>query len=334
MTKDLVRSKTERRNILNNRYALEEVERFVGLKGFIFEDQARYTTNQVTEFFGITDKTIRRYLNTYEQELVQNGYEVVTGERLSALKNTFGPDMNVRTKTTKLGIFNFKSFINLAMLLGESQRARELRKATLDIVIDVLNKRLGNNTKYVNFKDEGFIRNLYANEIYHKSFNEALMKNVDMGQFKYATYTNKIYKSVFKEKSQEYRKILNLSQKENVRDTMYSEIVNLISSFEVGIADEINTQAKTKERKLQPNEVDEIIESFSTKPHWKPLLDDARIKMASRDSYFRNKIHPNLKEYIGPIDESDFNKFLAAKSEILTEIAEENREVFKRLKDK
>lgn len=334
MTKSLISSKLERRNILNNKYAVEEVEKFVGLKGMLFEGQIRYTTNQVMEFFGITDKTIRRYLSSYEQELIQNGYEVITGERLAGLKNTFGPDIHVRTKTTKLGVFNFKSFLNLAMLLGESQRARELRKVVLDIAIDVVNKRLGNNTKYINFKDEAFIRNLYANETYRKSFNEALKENVDMGQFKYATYTNKIYKSIFKEKAQEYRKILNLSQKENVRDTMYSEIVNLISSFEVGIADEINKQAAAKESKLAPEEVDAIIDDFASKPHWKPLLDDARNKMASRDSYFRKKIHPNLKEYIGPIDESDFNKFLAAKSEIINEIAEENKEVLKRLKDK
>lgn len=334
MAKNLTNSKVDRHNILNNKYALEEVKKFIGLQGVIFEGQVRYTTSQVTKFFGITDRTLRRYFKEYEHELLENGYEVISGERLSVLKESFGPDIDVRTKLTKLGIFNFRSFLNLAMLLVESPRAKELRKVMLDIVIDVMNKRLGGNTKYINFKDEGFVRNLYLNEIYHKDFNEALKKYVDMGQFKYSTYVNKIYKGIFKEKSQEYRRILNLSSKENVRDTMYSEILNLISSFEIGIAREISGLSEEKNRKLLPSEVDLIIDEFTNQLYWKPLLDDARIKMASRDHYFRQKIHPNLQEYIGPIDESDFNKFLAEKSEILTEIAEKNKDVLKRLKDK
>ena len=45
-------------------------------------------------------------------------------------------------------------------------------------------------------------------------------------------YTDKIYKSIFKEDADEYRKILKLHVKENIRDTMYAEVLNLISSYE------------------------------------------------------------------------------------------------------
>ena len=42
-------------------------------------------------------------------------------------------------------------------------------------------------------------------------------------------YTDKIYESIFKEKSREYREILKLKSKDRVRDTFYSEILDLIA---------------------------------------------------------------------------------------------------------
>ncbi len=37
----------------------------------------------------------------------------VTGKRLSDAKNLFGPDIDVATKTTVLGLFDFRSFLNI-----------------------------------------------------------------------------------------------------------------------------------------------------------------------------------------------------------------------------
>lgn len=48
-----------------------------------------------------------------------------------------GKDIYVPTKTTVLGIFDFRAFLNLAMLLAESDRARALRQMMLDIYTDV-----------------------------------------------------------------------------------------------------------------------------------------------------------------------------------------------------
>lgn len=58
-----------------------------------------------------------------------------------------------------------------------------------------------------------------------------------MGNFKYMVYTDKIYKSIFKENAAEYRKVLKLAANEKVRDTMYSEVLDIIASYEVGFAD-------------------------------------------------------------------------------------------------
>jgi hypothetical protein len=57
---------------------------------------------------------------------------VLQGIRLKKLKKAiteqFGHEMNFITKTTTLGIFDFMAFLNIAMLLTESERARALKK--------------------------------------------------------------------------------------------------------------------------------------------------------------------------------------------------------------
>ena len=42
------------------------------------------------------------------------------------------------------------------MLLTESEKAKEVRSVMLDIVIDVINKKTGGNTKYINQRDNEF----------------------------------------------------------------------------------------------------------------------------------------------------------------------------------
>jgi len=42
--------------------------------------------------------------------------------------------MNFITKTTALGIFDFRPYLNIAMLIAESERARLMRQAILDLV--------------------------------------------------------------------------------------------------------------------------------------------------------------------------------------------------------
>jgi len=78
----------------------------------------------------------------------------------------------------------------------------------LDIALDTINKKTGGNTKYINQRDEDFALNLMQGEYYRKEFTSALSDYVDMGQAKYPIYTDKVYKSIFREEATEYRKIL------------------------------------------------------------------------------------------------------------------------------
>ena len=54
------------------------------------------------------------------------------------------PDINVgniSNRTPQIAIFDFKAFLNMAMLLAESENAKVLRQIMLDIVIDFVNQR-------------------------------------------------------------------------------------------------------------------------------------------------------------------------------------------------
>jgi hypothetical protein len=162
MTKDLTNSNVHRQNILNNPFALEAIKEEIKLPIFIFEGKAIFFKEQVADFFEVSIRTINNYLSKYNEELTANGYEVLRGKRLQSLrlqiknyddKEIDFPDI----KVPQVGIFDFRSFLNLAMLMVESERARVLRQVILDIVIDTINAKTGGGTKYINQRDEDFL---------------------------------------------------------------------------------------------------------------------------------------------------------------------------------
>jgi hypothetical protein len=338
MAKDLTTSAIDRQNILNNRYAIEAIREETGVKAILFRGEYRFTNEQVAGFFEVDIRTVERYIENYREELVQNGFQVLRGKSLQAFKlwleEQHVTDINVGHKVVNLALFNFRAFLNMAMLLVESEKARVLRSVILDIVIDTINQRTGGGTKYINQRDEDFIISFMKGEDYRREFTDALRDYVDMGKAKYAIYTNKIYVSIFKENALEYRQILKLHEKENVRNTMYSEVLRLISSYETGFAEVLQKEYQKLGRKLQPYEVDQLFNQFEQQRLWVPQVEDARNKMASRDLGFQDALHIRLKEYITAIEPADFDRFLGEKSKSLEERLEEMKDIFKRLKER
>ena len=340
MSKDLTNSAIDRQNILNNPYALAEIEKAAGIQGILFEGKTVLLKEQVAAFFEVTPRTIENYLEQHIQELARNGYEVLKGSRLKSLKLAIQslavPEISFGNiaKTPQLGIFDFRAFLNLAMLVSESDRAKLLRQAILDIVIDTINQRTGGGTKYINQRDEDFLQSAFSEENYRKQFTDALNDCVNMGKAKYPIYTDKIYVSIFREKSQEYRKILKLEERDKVRSTLYAEVLDIIASYECGFADVLQKEAASKDRKLNTWEVDALFKVFESQAHWKPLIEKARIKMASRDLAFRDALHLQLQEYIMPVKPEDYERFLGERSKELSERLEEAKDVMKRLKER
>lgn len=336
--KNLTTSEIARQNVLNNKYALEEIQKVIGLRGVVFEGEIKFTKQQLISFFEVTNRTIYNCLSNNEQELRKNGYDVIEGNRLRdfklAILGDADSEVNFTIKTHKLGIFNFRAFINLAMLLTKSERAREVRSLVLDIVIDTINKRTGGNTKYINQRDEDFVFNLLNNKDYHKEMVFALRDCVDLGNIKYLLYNDKVYRSVFKEDADEYRKILKLSNEDDERRTMYSEILDLIASYEAGFADELRKEYVRLGRKLSQTETDLLYTNFEQQRLWVPLVNKARSRMASRDLCFRDALHTNLTEYIDAVSADDFERFIGDKSMELSKRLENYIEALKRLKDR
>lgn len=180
--KNLTTSNIERQNVLNNSYALECIQQYVGLPSIEFEGEYWLTKQMVAEFFEVEERTIERYVEKYSDELKHNGYILMKGNRLKDIKLQFAPVIGVGSKTTQLSLFNFRSFLNLAMLLVESEKARLLRSKILDIVIDTINSRTGGNTKYINKRDSDYLATAIKGLKYRKEFTDALSKYVNMGE--------------------------------------------------------------------------------------------------------------------------------------------------------
>lgn len=338
MPKELTDSQTDRQNILNNRYAIEKVEENLQLvyEGIAYEGEQVFVKQQVAELLAVDERTVERYLASHGDELGQNGYRVLKGKALKNFKLLYVSDIHVGDKTPTLGIFTFRAVLNLAMLVTESERARAIRSRVLDIVIDVMAERAGGHTRYINQRDQNYLTAAYQEFNYRHEFTGALDKHLDMGRYKYAIYTNKVYRAIFKENAKEYKKILRLAEKDNLRDTLYAEVLRAVASFENGIAHELAKKAGELGRKLQPSELDELFAHAEENPFLKPIIEDARVRMASRDLCFRDALHHKLEAYVQTVPEGDFDKFLGETSKTLEERLSdpETLEVFKRLKDR
>ena len=372
MEKDLTNSSIERKNILNNNYAIQEVYNNVGFYGIKFDGKYRFTKQQIAAYYEVDVRTIERILENHKDELVQSGYELFTGLKLKEFKEQIidfikvqngkrdvsdidvgnilsGNDIHVATtmqnyeneldslsKSPQLSVFTYRTFLNIGMLLTVSEKAQQLRSLVLDIVIDVLNKKMGGSTKFINQREEEFLPSAIREYNYRQEFTNALDYYIDDNKFKYSQLTDKIYKSIFKENSKEYRQILNLNAKESVRSTMYSEVLDLVSSYENGFADYLKKKSEVEGRKLRLSEAhilflefEQVMEAFIM-----PLREKARSLMASRDMAFRDALHEKLKEYVNEVRAEDYEKFLGDKSKSLEERLEDNKDVFKRLKDR
>ena len=331
---DLTISNIERQNVLNNRFAIEEAQKALNVKGMLFEGEYRFTKKMVADFYGVEERTIERCLEENEAELKYNGYILCKGKHLKDLKLQFAPVINVGSKTTQLGLFNFRTFLNIGMLLTESERAKEVRSLILDIVISTINQRAGGGTKFINRRDANYLPAAIAEENYRKTLTTAIGQCVSGHYtYKYAQVTDLIYKAVFRENAKEYRDILSLNINDNVRHTLYAEVLLVVSSFENGVGVAIREQyEKNGQKPLSIADVETIVNSLAEHPMQKPYITDARTKMASRDLSFRDAYHGNIAEYLKAVTPEEYERFIGAQSVDFDKILDENKDVLQRLK--
>ena len=331
--KDLTTSTIERQNILNNHFAIETIQEKLAIEGVLFEGEYRYTKKMVADFYSVEERTIERYLETHSDELKHNGYILCKGKLLKEFKLQFAPVINIGSKTTQLGLFNFRSFLNIGMLLTDSEQAKKMRSFILDIVITTINEKTGGGTKFINRRDINYLPAAIQEDNYRRVLTSSVKNYVSGHQtYKYAQVTDLIYRAVFRENAKEYREILKLDTKDNVRHTLYSEVLLVLSSFENGVGVAIKETYEKKGILLTMNDVEAIVNQLSEHPMQKPYLNDARSKMASRDFSFRDAFHNNIAEYLRAVTPEEFERFIGDHSVDFDTILEGNKDVLERLK--
>lgn len=336
--KSLTRSQVSRQNILNNKFAMQDLQNEIGLQGVVFQNELKFSKKQIASYFSIEERTIGYYLVNHSTELTENGYKILKGKDLKDLIDAvnaqgLNEEWSIANKTPKLAVFNFRSFLNLAMLIPKNERAKQLRSLILDVSISAINKRTGGGTKYINSRDANYLQSAMNEQRYRKVLTRSISLYVEGNSTaKYRQITDKIYTAIFRENAAEYASILKLNDIENIHDTMYAEVLMIIASFENGVGFAIQEQCVNANHHLSIEEVYDIIDTFANSPMQVPYLEDARTKMASRDYCFRDAEHESIAEYISPVLSSDYEKFIGAHSDSLLQDLFQQRDVLKRLK--
>lgn len=332
MAKDLTTSEISRQNILNNPVALPRIREALEIKPLEFNGVLYVTKQMAADFYEVDIRTIENCLSANENELHRNGYKVLTGKELKEFKLHFDTEIDFGIKTVRLGIFDFRSFLNIGMLLITSEKAKQVRSLMLDIVISVINEKSGGGTKYINRRDRNYVTSAIQEENYHRKLTDAIRDYVDGHKiYKYPTIIDMIYKAVFCEKAKEYKKLLDLSEKDNLRRTLYAEVLVAVSAFENQVAETIRAKAK-EVGTVTVEEVGQIVKDLAAMPFVKPILEDARTKMASRDFALRDVYHDNIAEYLKAVSPEEYEKFIGSQSVDFDHLLDENKAVLDRLK--
>lgn len=335
MTRDLTTSAIERQNILNNNMAILRIKEVLDIETFQYEGKYYLTKQMVAEFYEVDIRTIDNYLASNEKELKHNGYFLCKGKKLKEIKLQFAHEKTFSTKTTQLSLFDFRAFLNIGMLLAESEKAKKVRSLILDIVISTINEKAGGGTKYINWRDREYLPAAIQEDNYRKNLTSSINAYVDgHPTYKYSVVTDMIYKAVFRENAKEYKDLLKLEPKDNARATMYAEVLRVISSFENGVGAAIHNKYNELNRKLTIAEVQMLISEQAESPVMVPFLYDARQKMASRDLGLRDVYHDNIAEYIRAMSPEEFDRFIGTESIDLEKLLDndENRKTLERLK--
>lgn len=119
----LLESKTLRSGVLGRTEVLDRVKALS-----LLPDGMHVTTAMVAAYFGATVETIRALVHDHRPELEASGYRVLSGTELSDFKQLSG----IQSRTPSLALFPRRAVLNVAMLLRDSDVARQVRVYLLD----------------------------------------------------------------------------------------------------------------------------------------------------------------------------------------------------------
>lgn len=120
----LLESRTLRRSVAERTDVLDKVKALS-----LLPDGLHVTTAMVADYFGVGVKAVRSLVLDHREELELNGYRVLTGTELSSFKEL----SHTASHGPHLAIFSRRSVLNVAMLLRDSNVARQVRTYLLDV---------------------------------------------------------------------------------------------------------------------------------------------------------------------------------------------------------
>jgi hypothetical protein len=134
MAKDLTTSEISRQNILNNPVALPRIREALDIKPLEFEGRYVLTKQMVADYYEVDERTITNCLSANEDELRNNGYVLCKGNSLKDFKLKYAQEIDFPSKMSQIGLFDFRSFLNVGMLLTTSEKAKWLRGRILYVI--------------------------------------------------------------------------------------------------------------------------------------------------------------------------------------------------------
>ncbi|MEU9228998.1 restriction endonuclease [Streptomyces massasporeus] len=120
----LLESQTLRGSVLDRTDVLDRVKALS-----LLPDGMHVTTAMVASYFSVTVEVIRALVHDHRAELEASGYRVLTGTELSDFKQLSG----IQSRTRSLALFSRRAVLNIAMLLRDSDVARQVRVYLLDM---------------------------------------------------------------------------------------------------------------------------------------------------------------------------------------------------------
>ena len=94
-------------------------------------DSLHLTTDLVADYYEVTIEAIKKVVQRNREELEANGFRVLVGEDLAALKAAIGAGDNM-SLTRSLAVFDRRALVRVGLLLRDSPVARRVRDAVQD----------------------------------------------------------------------------------------------------------------------------------------------------------------------------------------------------------
>ena len=120
----LLESKVLRDSAMGRTDALDKVKALS-----LLPDGMHVTTAMVAAYFEVGVEAIKSLVKDHRAELEGNGYRLLVGEELRSFKDL----SRLQSRTRSLALFSRRAVLNVAMLLRDSEVARQVRVYLLDM---------------------------------------------------------------------------------------------------------------------------------------------------------------------------------------------------------